>query len=385
MKIGVLTHPLFGNYGGMLQAYALVATLRSHGFDAVYLSYLPAKPPSIRLSPLSFIRHKLNIRERLRTFLMYLMPLPSDFRLPSRPRLSIATSFQKQHIPCAWIGDNPANQLRQHQIDAVVVGSDQVWRGRYVRDLKSLPFFFLDFAPQEIRKRSIAYAASFGTDIWEGDTQETSTCSSLLQEFRAVSVRERSGVSICHAILNTDAIQMVDPTMLLNASDYENIINREKTYTPSRSYIGCYILDKNDTILKAIKGVASHYKLDTKNLHDNPTDKQRKNRFPVTVAQWLRLIRDSEFIITDSFHGCVFAIIFNKPFVCLGNKNRGNARFDSLLGTFKLQERILTDPLPSKIQEYLSSPIDWNKVNAIRESEQRKAFSFLLKNLSPLK
>ena len=105
------------------------------------------------------------------------------------------------------------------------------------------------------------------------------------------------------------------------------------------------------------------------------------DRIPLSIPQWLRCIRDSECVLTDSFHGCVFAIIFNKPFVCLGNASRGSARFDSLLGTFGLQERLLINPTPEQVANLMRNPIDWEQVNAIRSSEKQRALQFLKENL----
>ena len=109
---------------------------------------------------------------------------------------------------------------------------------------------------------------------------------------------------------------------------------------------------------------------------------QRRDRFAHTVGQWLRLIRDAEYFITDSFHGCAFAIIFNKPFVCLGNEKRGAARFDSLLGTFGLKDRLVTRPEHDTVLRILNTPVDWEQVNAIRRSEQARALEFLRHNLA---
>ena len=239
----------------------------------------------------------------------------------------------------------------------------------------SLPFFFLDFAPESIRRRSIAYAASIGTDTWEGTEEETRICSQLLQEFRAVSVREDSGVDICRQTLGTDATRMADPTLLLTTDDYCHLIQQEETHSPASPYIASYVLDNSLGIEETIHAVALSRQ------HLVQTLNAKKSELPISVPQWLRYIRDCECLITDSFHGCVFAIIFNKPFVCLGNESRGSARFDSLLRTFDLQNRLVTGLNAVSIHEVLNTAINWEKVNTTRDNERERAFEFLSTNL----
>lgn len=378
MKIGVLTHPFFGNYGGMLQAYAMVTVLRSMGHDAFNLVFLPPRPPSFLKHPIRHLRVKLNIGTRLRCLLLMLRPEKGTAAPKGGAALRNGQRFQRQYMPCIWIGDNPAAQLAESGIEAVVVGSDQVWRGGYARSQKSLPFFFLDFATEAVRHRSIAYAASFGTDTWEGNEQETEVCRKLLQEFKAVSVRESSGVDVCRTVFERAVLHVADPTLLLQDSDYQALIDAEKSKSPDTPFISTYLLDAHSEPSSAI---ARSLNLPIRPLKDNPQAPHRRDRFPLRVGQWLRLIRDAEYFITDSFHGCVFAIIFNKPFVCLGNESRGSARFDSLLSTFGLQERLITNHDADTIVQTLTTPIDWDRVNTIRRSEQARALEFLRHNL----
>lgn len=378
MKIGVLTHPFFGNYGGMLQAYAMVTVLRSMGHDAFNLVFLPPRPPSFLKHPIRNLRMKLNIGTRLRCLLLMLRPENGTAAPKGGAALRNGQRFQRQYMPCIWIGDNPAAQLAESGIETVVVGSDQVWRGGYARSQKSLPFFFLEFATEAVRRRSIAYAASFGTDTWEGNEQETEVCRKLLQDFKAVSVRESSGVDVCRSFFDRAALHVADPTLLLQSSDYQALIDDEKGKSPDTPFISTYLLDSHSEASSAIARILN---LPIQSLKDNPQAPHRRDRFPLRVGQWLRFIRDCECLITDSFHGCVFAIIFNKPFICLGNENRGSARFDSLLGTFDLKERLVTNPSTEQLQQLIRTPINWEKVNHIRNAEKERAIAFLKDNL----
>ena len=291
-------------------------------------------------------------------------------------RLRVARKFQKGLR--VYHETNPAPQ--DNRI-SYFVGSDQVWRAIYCRSMKSLAYYFLNFATVEQRKRSIAYAASLGVDYWEGTPEETVECSKLVQDFKAVSVREYSGIAICKDVFGIQAEQMPDPTLLLPKEEYNELIAKEKTWTPAASILAAYVLDENKEIQKQLYTYAQGLNVTLQHLLPHADAMRRRDRFALTVGQWLRLIRDADYFITDSFHGCVFAIIFNKPFVCLGNEKRGSARFDTLLGTFGLMDRMVSRHDCDSILHILKTPIDWNRVNAIRHSEQERAFEFLRTNL----
>ncbi len=262
-----------------------------------------------------------------------------------------------------------------------IIGSDQVWRSVYARDLIDTPFFFLSFASQEQRKRSFAYAASFGTDEWEGTPEETEECARLIKDFKAVSVREHSGIRICREVFGVNAVQMPDPTLLLEPADYSRLIRRWWTLRLPQPCMAVYLLDETEEKKQLTQAVATQAHLYPQQLTAHGDAPRAMDRIPLSIPQWLRCIRDAECVLTDSFHGCVFAIIFNKPFVCLGNEARGSARFDSLLGTFCLQDRLLINPTPEQVKELMRTPIDWKHVNAIRSSEKQRALQFLKENL----
>ena len=381
MKIGILTHPLLGNYGGMIQAYALVKILRNLGHDARNLAFLPLPLPNFWRAPIQHLRQRLQLGERLRVFRLMCSPAPAGTKVPRILNIMHGCRFQHQYVPYCRIGDSPTDQLIEHGIEAIVVGSDQVWRDIYARSMKSLPFFFLDFAPEEIRCRSIAYAASFGSDTWGGTDGETEICRSLLQDFKAVSVRESSGVNICRNIFEKEALHVLDPTMLLDAEDYDTLIASKPGRDTEAPFICTYLLDQTSEISDAVSCISRKLNLPLEPLQAEPQFARKKHRFPISVARWLRGIRHCQYLITDSFHGCVFAIIFNKPFVCLGNKDRGAARFESLLSTFGLQDRLVIKQNAEAIQQILNTRVDWDKVNAIRQKERERALHFLKENL----
>lgn len=365
MKITQLTHPVLWNYGGILQCYALQRVLMSIGVNATNLNYLPNNYAQYNtknkiLACIKSLFLRWGIRWKCSS-------------IPMLVRSRIGESFEKKYIKFIKNPDKTAT--------AYVVGSDQVWRPTYTRPMASTEFYFLSFASTAQRRQSIAYAASFGTDKWEGTPEETEKCRRLIHDFKAVSVREESGVQICRDVFGIHAVQMPDPTLLLTRGAYESLIAQEQNRYINTPYFAAYILDETAATRKLLNVLVAQRGLYLQHLLPHVTEPRWWDRLPLPVTQWLSYIRDCQFLITDSFHGCAMAIMFNKPFVCIGNTERGLARFDTLFSTFQLQERIAPAEEIQKINRLIDIPIHWNQVNSILEGERKRGVSFLQENL----
>lgn len=378
MKIGILTQPLHNNYGGLLQNYALQQVLKRMGHDVETMDH-GAKPAS-------FVHKTLSV---LKANLLHVVS-PTRYRkpgyAPNSEEISIirqnTESFINKYISRTRIlhtsqeFDNIANS---NKYDAYVVGSDQCWRPRY--NSSFLSEMFLRFAEKQSNVKRIAYAASFGTDEWEFSPEMTIKCSALAQMFNLITVREASGVNLCRKHLGVDATHVLDPTMLLDKEDYIKLVENENE-PKSSGNLFYYILDPSAEKKKLIEGIAAKngyipFTVMPKYQAENRTKEDIKKRiencvFP-SVTFWLRAFMDAELVIVDSFHGAVFSIIFNKPFWVIANAKRGNARFDSLLGLFGLENRMIT---LGDIVEWRKS-IDWNRVNEIREQMKEKSLKCL--------
>lgn len=373
MKFYIVTLPLWGNFGGMLQAYTLLQTVKEIGVHAQVIQRSKENP--LELKQNKFDTALTFIRRSLGKILLCLKPLPFEPISVAKVLTNLSCQFRRTFIPHLYIDENqslPTSAL-------YIVGSDQVWRKAYTG--KNLGSFFLDTIPESLRAKSISYAASFGTDEWEGTPEETQRCGELLRQFKAVSVREFSGVRICKEVFGVDAVQMPDPTLLATLEDYVRVINSEKTRVPKAPYFASYVLDDSTEASLLLDEVEKSTGLYHQRLLPKSTARKRWDRFYCTVAQWLRYLRDCDAVVTDSFHGCVFSIIYNKPFVCLGNEGRGSARFDTLFQVFGLEDRLVASRDPEEVLRVLHLPIDWLRVNAIHEAERRRGLDFLRSNL----
>lgn len=371
----ILPHPIVHNYGGILQALALQKTLEKQGIENQVIDFFSRRWGTLLQN--EGIRTKCGGIKALLNIIFRAAPCS----LPGMFYPYLFSTFKRCFMRL-WKLDLERSKLKQLSNDAsFIVGSDQVWRCAYARNIESVPFFFLNFATPEQRRRSIAYAASFGSDEWEGTPEETEECKKLIKDFKAISVREHSGVDICRDVFGVEAVQMPDPTLLLEQEDYNHLIRNWHTKSTNTPFMAVYLLDETEEKSQLTAAICQQSNLYAQHLMPHPGAKRLIDRLPLSIPQWLRFIRDSECVLTDSFHGCVFSIIFNKPFICLGNENRGSARFDSLLGTFGLKDRLVTRPEHDTVLRILNTPVDWEQVNAIRSKEQARAFEFLNTNL----
>ncbi|RUM78994.1 MAG: polysaccharide pyruvyl transferase family protein, partial [Candidatus Thioglobus sp.] len=202
----------------------------------------------------------------------------------------------------------------------------------------------------------------------------TPTLSKYALKFDAISVREDSAIKLCQKYLKTDAVQVLDPTFLLDTTDYLKLVEQMNENVEIGNNRACvYILDMNKHKQDIIREV-----LKTKKLTLHRIGKPTKKGFP-SIESWINGFDKSEFIITDSFHGTVFAILFNKPFISIVNEGRGTTRFTSLLKLFGLSKRLITPTTnPQKIKEIISSPINYNEVNQILSVQRDLSKSFLI-------
>ncbi len=229
----------------------------------------------------------------------------------------------------------------------------------------------------EVKQKKIAYAASFGKDYWEGKN-DIEDISKLLQDFTAVSTREENGVHICKDIFGYNkAVQVLDPTMLIGKEFYKNeIILKYDTNRVPKGGLLTYVLDEGSEKKEIINFVKKS--LDINNVHHLKGFNSSKTIY--TVPEWLASFANADFIVTDSFHGMVFSIIFEKEFIVIGNKSRGIDRFISLLSLLDLEDRLVINR--NKIE---FKKIDFNKISNILREQRGYSEIFLKKSFDKKK
>lgn len=358
MKVCILTQPLHKNYGGLLQAYALQKVLIDADHEA-YTVDIPFKKPKLFGIP-SFIKACIN-RYIFKKKVSRLFPVSKSEKLNIQKETNKFINDRLQLtklIPSV----NKISKLDSYSFDAFIVGSDQVWRPIYSPGILTYFFDFLDGKDEVIR---LSYAASFGVDnALEYSDKQIDRASYLLKQFNVVTVRESSAVELCETTFGIKAKHVVDPTLLLNKNDYINLVQLDgDKVLPSNGDLFVYVLDQEESKRKIID-----YVKDTTNLQEFTVLPSTPYETYPAVTQWIRSFMDAKYIVTDSFHGVAFCIIFNIPFIAIGNESRGLARFTSVLSKFGLMDRLVTNVDDLSI-ELIKQVIDFESVNIIREQE----------------
>lgn len=374
MKIAILTLPIDGNYGGNLQLYALKNILEKWGHQVVIIDR--------KCNRISILRLCLGTIKRIFLKLLFASSYPISYKaLRDREAciLRYALTFSEYYLnpktePCRSTKDLMKKALG---FDAYIVGSDQVWRPSYTPDIYN---YFFDFLADNSSLR-IAYAASFGHEFWELSDNQTRICKHLVASFKAVSVREDSAVQLCHEHLNIDVQHVLDPTMLLFSSEYISTFIEVTAKKRSRQLL-VYILDMSQEKQEMVNKVHEFCGYECIKDKFFIVEKWRTSTVKVLspIQEWLLGFWESEFVVTDSFHGCVFSILFNKPFVVYVNSERGTARFDSLLRLFHLENRMIHS-LNELTFEQFETNIDWENVNCILEEYRMISMNFLKNSL----
>lgn len=364
MNIAIITLPLHTNYGGLLQAYALKHKLeqQGHKVDVIDLKDKMPAPKGLK-APFIYIRRMASaifkgtevFREK-----RYARELPVVAANTSK--------FVDKYISPRMV--NEYKDINEGEYDAFVVGSDQVWRPLYFRNIEDA---FLRFA-EGWDVRRIAYAASFGTDRLEYEYTQLEACGKLLEQFDAVSVREDSAVRMCEEWLDYEgAVHVADPVMLLDASELAELVKRagESEGHPAAGRILTYILDPSKEKSAAVDFISRVSSAQVYDASVNPYARELplNERVVPSVEKWIVGFAEADFVITDSFHGCVLSILMHKKFLAVGNSRRGMARLSSLLDMFGLDGRLVHGIDPEDDGEYFLSDIDWEAVE-----EKLKAF-----------
>lgn len=375
MKIGILTHPLDYNYGCLLQAFALQKTIKSMGHEVVTIDRF--SDPRV-----AFFSQFKNWMKRIAAHYIK----GKNVRICWNPNLTMdmkRTLFSKTQ---KFVERNITNtgivfpsDLKmideKYQFDAYVVGSDQVWLPHFSQNC------FLDFVERDNVKR-IFYAASTGSTSFADVPSLAMKCKNLSRKFSGISVREDSLLPVVKKTLGRDAIQVLDPTLLLDAKDYLAACVEKEDDSP---IIFTYILDKTDDKQVLVDKVQ-------KDLHlpivagSVEKDYERGKRMDInkciypSVDHWILNMARAKFVVTDSFHGTCMAITFRKPFVVVGNKARGLNRFLSVLRLFNLENRLITDS--TQFSSSFFSQLDNDSISELLKKKRKEAIDYIKRNIN---
>ena len=355
MKIGILTFQNAVNYGAVLQTYALQNTVEKLGADAKVINYQCEKVNSLYdpfpktknakklISNILWYKRKKHKKEEFEKF--------SDKYL----KLTEKKYYTKKDL-----------EETNDMFDLFITGSDQIWRAESTNFDTT---YFLDFVKDNRKKYS--YAASFGSDKVEDKYKEE--YAKMLNEYNMISVREKQGQSIVKDLINKEARIDLDPTFLLKKEDWQKI---EKKPNEQKRYIILFIIRKSEKIFRFAEKLAKQKDCELIYIsNDRKKEVNAKYVGGISPEEWLGYIDNAEYVITNSFHGTAFSIIYQKNFFLelQPPPAKANARLENIMDMLGLREREIINGDNANI----SKQIDYIKVEKILEEQSTKSIEYL--------
>lgn len=371
MRYYILTLPIGFNYGGVLQNFALQKILNSLGYEVRTVRFRIPK----RILFLSFA--KRCIVRILQLFRVGNFKRSYSY-MEKKYIWQKVLSFVAQKIELTSpVTDNRSLKrvVLSDDTAGVIIGSDQVWRPKYTLDIS---WYFCDFlSPDSLLKR-IAFSASFGVDFNEYSPKQIQMAKKNLARFSGVSVREASGIQLCRELFDyPDVVCTLDPTLLLPAAEYQKLVPNDMI--PQEKEVVAYFLDSILPKLEVLQQIAGWKSYAVSNLLADNYEYNNSCPKPIvpSIEEWLSHISNAEIVLTDSFHGLVFSILFHRQFVVFCNPQRGNSRIENLLSLLGLQDRMVRDISFQMVKQVLSNKIDYSQADQKLQECRDFAFSFL--------
>ena len=348
MKVGTITFHWATNYGAVLQAFALQTFLSKNGFDSEIIRYLPRQ--TMVLQKISwFIRGEF-----------------SNFKKEKK------ISFFRQKYMILSKGKYYSNRdlrKKRKEYDAIICGSDQVWNFsflEYAERNKTTLSYYLNFVDSQVQR--IAYATSFGTDVIP--PKYIHEIKHELSKFNQIGVRENTAKHMLEEI-GLQSQVVLDPTLLLDKGDYEKLLKKGEKMQKFDFFP--FVLHENQELAEQCKQYILSSKKEWINHYSDA---------PLSVEEWLFHEKNTQLVLTNSFHSTVFAVLFHTPFIVVPVKGSNmNDRIETFLSVLGLEEHYVKEYDEKKIEQLLQKQIDWELVDRKLDCEKKKSQQFLLNSL----
>jgi coenzyme F420-reducing hydrogenase beta subunit len=332
--VGLLNfHVSHLNYGALMVAYSLSQKVKELGYTPININFI--RPSVVNVKDVD----------------------PFD-------------SFRKKYIPMTEECYTYDDLLKQNErLNKIIVGSDQVWLQGWHNEYK----FYLNWASGI--KTLVSYAASFGKSQFNGRKSEIIAIRDLLKRYDAISVRERTGVDICESTFHTRAEVVLDPTLLFNSDKYDTLIEEApETNEFDGEYIGFMFVNEANAEKFRHSPLASKIKV-VSALKDD-----ENNHRP--FGHWLKCIKNSKYMVSDSFHGTCFSLIFKKQLILINNSYSGNERIVNLLSSLRINtDRFVNSVDDINMDLFSKNEIDYEKAYEHLNHMRKDSTAFLERSL----
>ena len=363
MKIDIITLHRAQNYGSVLQAFALQKQIEKLGHQAYILDYYPE-----RYTNKGLLKRLKNKSSRFNNPLVLLIAKLLIYPSYLKKGIQFNKFMHYLNLEKPSFATNEEGMGRFTDADAYCAGSDQIWNSHWNEGVEKA--LFLDFVPKG--KLCFSYAASIGlSNIPSNEIDETKL---LLDKFEFLSLREDKGVELVRELGRTDAVQCLDPTLLMSKEEWSQYA--DDSYN-GKEYVLTYNLHHDPEIDKCAKAIASKFHLQIRNISYNWHDIVRHGHLDwcPTVEGFLGLIKNAKYVVADSFHATAFSIIFEKPFVVI-TPEVASSRLSSLLKMLGLDDHNINKFTSLNVIE---QPIDYIRVKSIIATKQRESIFYLNK------
>jgi len=364
MKVGVITYHRAHNYGGVLQAYALSKTIEKIGHEVKVIDY---KCQFIEKQYKKITFKNIPKLKKLASILIHngnTIHNGANFECFVKNYISTTDRTYSNYDDLVNVNAD---------FDLFITGSDQVW-SPYCSGFDTS--YFLDFVSDDRKKN--AYAASFGVESI--DDKLVGKYKELISSFNSISVRESTGKKIVSSLVNRDVPIVLDPTLLLNKSDWINIVNDK---FKSRKYILLYMIAESKGTIELAKSIGEKLGLEVIYISDRLFKRKGVTTLSgLSVNDWLSLFYHANYIVTNSFHGVAFSINFNKDFYVqfLPGRAKTNTRIENIMENYGLMERLLNSKTTS-LSEYPSIN-NYSSINEVLDKSRDMSLLYLSSSLN---
>lgn len=363
MKVSIITRHAIANYGSLLQSIATEKLFGSLGYQTEIINYIPVEEKVENLVD-SYIKNSKFWNKNLITRDLYkVLQNKNIYKMNVQFK-----EYQEKYLNLSDVEYNSINELKNNKplADIYCTGSDQDWGA--IGCQKYDEAYFLNFIDEN--DKAISYAASFGKDVICPELKQN--LYELTKKYLKILVREDSALKLLDECGVKNVKQVLDPTLLTSKDDWNNICKQERLV--NEDYILIYQLHHNKKLDKYAKKIS---KLTGKKLIRINTSKYFKYKtgefvYLPSPDEFLSYIKYADIVLTDSFHGTCFSIIYNKNFIDILPSVTGT-RISSILKLFGLENRITTGDNYDLINEN----IDYNKINKKLAIEQKKSINAL--------
>lgn len=332
MKIGIITWFSYENYGTKLQAVALQKYLKNIGYDVELINFLPPESLQVHIDNRTFLKKLEEIPKKIKAKV-----IKRKYNKYIKKRYSKMDSFISKNCNLTKFINNDYEYIKIcNSFDLLICGSDQIWNPNFYHK-----YYYAFF--DKIKTPKISYAPSLGINEVLPSVERKIVDS--LKSFKYITAREKSGANLLAEITGKDVATVVDPTFLLSKDDWLEFID---VTLKEKEYVLCYFLSDNKNYWNASRKFCKKHNLEMYVIPQTIDSYQQSNHvlLDVGVDDFLKLVYNATYILTDSFHACVFSIIFQKQFYVFKRFNEDryssqNSRIINLLEDLSLSDRLI--------------------------------------------